>query len=121
MTVEREQLEAFCAEATAATDGQIAKAAEVAAFEVDESVWGDRAQVALEYLTAHYLVSAHPGLGGVASGPVQSVSVGGVSKTFAVSLVNQQASGPHASTRYGATYDGWLASLVVPLFSWPGC
>lgn len=119
MPVDREQLEAFCAEAAAATDAQVAKAAEVAALEVDADTWGERYQTALEYLTAHYLVGSHPGLGGVAAGPVQSVSVGGVSKTFAVSLVNQQASGPHAGTRYGATYDAWLSSLIIPVFSWP--
>lgn len=120
MSVSREQLEAFCAEAKAATDAQIAKAAEVAAFEVDAAVWGARAGVALEYLTAHYLCDASPGLGGVAAGPVQSVSVGGVSKTFAVSSA-PTAAGPHASTRYGAQYDAWLKAVVVPIFSWPTC
>jgi hypothetical protein len=53
-----------------------------AEIQVRESVWGARYDLGVVHLAAHALMLAHPEV--IDSGPVQSESVGGVSRTYAV-------------------------------------
>lgn len=119
MAPTREEMEAFCPEAKAATDAQLVAAGSDAELLVDADTWGARYPLALKYMAAHLLVVGNPGLGGVAPGPVQSVSVGGISKSFAVAAGAAKADGPHASTRYGAQYDAWAEATVPAIFQFP--
>lgn len=54
-----------------------------AQLQVAASVWGDLYELGVIYLAAHLLLAAHPEVEG--PGPVQSESVGSISRTYAVS------------------------------------
>jgi hypothetical protein len=53
-----------------------------AELQVNEQRWGARYDVGVIHLAAHAIMLAHPE--SIDSGPVQSESVGGVSRTYAV-------------------------------------
>ncbi|WP_223643944.1 DUF4054 domain-containing protein [Corallococcus sp. EGB] len=115
--VTRQELEAVCAEAHAATDAQVDVALRHAEARLDVEWWGSRLAEGVTYLAAHLLLSYNPGLGAsMAQGPVQSVSVGGVSQSFAVASA-ASAGGAHGTTRYGVLFDELVASLGPALFA----
>lgn len=83
----------------------------VAVGGMDEAAFGERFNYAGALLVAHMVISTTPSLGGLVAGGglVQSVSVDGVSTSFAAS--GQVATGPHSTTRYGVLYDSLVAGL----------
>lgn len=82
------------------TIGAIDTALADAALQVDVATWGPRATLATIHLAAHALFLAHPELS--PSGPVQSESAGGVSRSYAVTAVPGGSS--YASTAAGREY-----------------
>lgn len=94
-------------------EASIQAAIVVAVDGMDEGVFGARFTYAAALLTAHTLLTTNPSLGGLVAGGgvVQSVSVGGVSTTFASSS-SVVTDGPHSSTRYGVLYDTLVRGLI---------
>jgi hypothetical protein len=87
------------------------------------AVWGDRLDAATLYYAAHYLTLAVPGMAapggqggytyaspGLATGPVASKGVGGVSVSFDTSTGQSDGAGAYNLTRYGQIF--W--SLLAP-------
>lgn len=103
----------------ATPEGQtyIASRIVIAEAMVDAETFGALYAYALALMAAHLTLTGKPSLGGLVAGNgvVQSVSVGGVSTTFAASAQSGRAAGQHSSTAPGAAYDALLAGLVVSM------
>lgn len=84
---------------------------------VDAETFGALYAHALALMAAHLTLTGNPSLGGLVAGNgvVQSVSVGGVSTTFAASSQSARPAGLHGSTGPGAAYDALLAGLIVSM------
>lgn len=99
---------------------QTAIVADVKAFVVNVAALGGdaRATATAKYLAAH-LGSLTKGDGAGASAPLQSVSIGGVSKSFAVSVA--EGVSVLESTRYGREYQRRVRSSVLARMPVIGC
>lgn len=79
-----------------------------ASARIDLDMFGDLYDLGHLYLTAHLLSVAYPALA-TASGPVQSETVGQVSRTYAVSAAS--SSGGGYNTKWGAEYKRLTRSI----------
>jgi hypothetical protein len=81
-----------------------------AAFSVNASVWGNKADFAIQYLTGHLLTVANRG-GSGAAGPVTSEKVGDLQRSYAnnVSAVAHEL----GSTGYGMEFLRLRRSLYI--------
>lgn len=77
---------------------------------VKKAVWGDTTELAQRYLAAHLLSAAYLPVGG--RGPLSSVSIGGVSRSFTLPYINQKT--VLGSTQYGLMYMELRDMTVVP-------
>jgi hypothetical protein len=106
------------------TDGDITNAIGLAAFNINDGLFGSQAQFATAYglLSAHYLVTslqaAMQGLGGAVSWNSVHKSVGAIQETY--QIPDRIAKSPTLSllskTPYGAQYLGIIAPLLIGNF-----
>jgi hypothetical protein len=101
MPVTRADILARCPELTGIPDGaQWDAAIADATMQTDLDVWGNRQAQGIIFLAAHGLAVNYPGL---VKGPLQSVAVGGVSKTMAV-FTRAASIDDLTSTKFGLRY-----------------
>ena len=86
-----------------------------AALELNSVCWGDKYDLGLCYLAAHYLaLSAKSSQGSVGPvGPIASRSVDGVSVTYARATSNSLADDYFSSTAYGQRYVALRKTLGI--------
>jgi hypothetical protein len=99
VTITKADVLARCPEFASLADPIIPNAIADAMLQQSAS-WGVQANLAAIYLTGHILALEYPAL---VKNQVQSVSAGGVSKTYAVGQVDTSA-GALGLTRYGREY-----------------
>lgn len=89
-----------------------------AELEINRDAFGPTADLATVYLAAHLWAQRNPGAAGAggASGALQSITVGPITKTYAVpsagSSTGAGAPAAYASTPYGLMF--WSLALKVP-------
>ncbi len=86
---------------------------------LNETYWGDKYDLGLYYLTAHYLsLSIKSGAGSPfsGSGPIASRSVDGTSVAYAVAASDDEWKNYLLRTTYGQRYLALVKTLGVPAF-----
>jgi hypothetical protein len=102
------EFKAYFPEFTATADPQIQRALDVAVLTCSESVLGDRFDLGLKYLTAHFIsINSKQFLGiGESTKSLASKSVDGVSLSYNPSHIDNDALGGMLnSTSYGQMYN----------------
>jgi len=87
-----------------------------AVLQVNETYWGDKYNMGLYYLTAHYLYLAEKsadGSGSGSGGAVASRAVDGVSVSYNNMTPDNQSDAYYASTAYGQRYMSLMRTLGV--------
>jgi hypothetical protein len=111
------EFKAYFTEFDSIADAQVQRALDVALLTSDETILGDKYNVGLMYLTAHYLVlNSSQFSGSTTSGngnkSVNSKSVDGVSISYSESGSNMEAiNGQLNSTSYGQVYQAMTIGL----------
>jgi hypothetical protein len=77
-----------------------------------QAAWGAKYDMALKWWLAHWLVSSGFGSGAGAHGSVSSMTVGGVTVSYATSAAKGAAS-DYSTTRYGRFYLTLLRQLAL--------
>ena len=112
MAVTAAQLKAKLTEFATTADATVEAAIAEAELRTNRPAWGVKGDLAVIYMAGHVLKSlASTSSGGGASGPLQSLTAGPVSKTYAVPAF---ALDPTGSTSYGRLWLELRASLMVP-------
>ena len=75
-------------------------------------VFGEDTEAAQRYCAAHWLSLSNQPVGG--RGPLSSVSLGGVSRSFTLPYLNQKT--VYGSTQYGLMYMEFLRRNIVPFY-----
>jgi hypothetical protein len=108
------EFKAYFTEFDSIADAQVQRALDVALLTSDETILGDKYNVGLKYLTAHYLALNSSQFSGNSSGnkSINSKSVDGVSISYSESGSNMEAiNGQLNSTSYGQVYQAMTIGL----------
>ena len=92
------------------TDEEVVMTLEDVARYVTKEVFGEDTEAAQRYAAAHFLSLANQPVGG--RGPLSSMSIGGISRSFTLPYINQKTL--FGATQYGLMYLEFLARNVVP-------
>lgn len=107
------QVRAIAPEFATVSDSDVQAFLDDAALQLNASIWGAKRDLAHKYLAAHLLGTARPDLA-MAAGPVQSESVGQVSRSYAVQTSAQPGS-QFDATRHGREYRRMVLQLGAGL------
>lgn len=119
MTITPESFSLRYPEFSCVTDERIQLFIDDAVIVLNEDYWGNKYDLGLSYLTAHYLTIAlrmEDGNTEDAASTISAKAVDGTSITYAVPVINDGSDAFYNSTPYGMQYLALRRNLGVPAY-----